>query len=95
MIHNFDVEGASSSFVTVNLPLYVSYVFAKVPTGWASLDHHTTVEASFYYQNSQFNSAVNARGSPTGRVDILRIGITDEGKMLIQLKTQAYFTGEY
>lgn len=94
LIHNFDVDQASRSFVTVYLPLYVSYVFAKAPTGWASLDHHTRLEASFYYQNSQFSPAVNALGPSTGRVEILRIGISEEGRMVVQLRTQAHFTGQ-
>lgn len=92
--HNFDVESSSQSFVTVHQPLHVSYIFAKAPTGWASLDHQTQLEFSFYYDTVKFQSGVDIVQEPEGSVDILRVGIGEDGKLVLQLRTQARFKGE-
>lgn len=91
--HNFDVEAASKSFVTVHQPLHVSYIFAKAPSGWASLDHQTTLEFSFYYDNVKFQSGVDVMREPQAAVQILRVGIGEDGKMAVQFRTLAKFRG--
>ena len=91
--HNFDVESSSQSFVTLHQPLHVSYIFAKAPTGWASLDHQTLLEFSFYYDTVKFQSGVDIMQEPQGSVDILRVGIGEDGKLVLQLRTQAKFKG--
>lgn len=93
VVHNFDVEAASKSFVTVHQPLYVSYVYAKAPSGWASLDHQSVLEVSFYYDNVKFQTGAEVMSEPQGSVEILRVGITEDGKMSMQLRTQALFKG--
>lgn len=92
--HNFDVETSSQSFVTVHQPLHVSYIFAKAPTGWASLDHQTLLEFSFYYDTVKFQSGVDTMQEAQGSVDILRVGIGEDGKLVLQLRTQAKFKGK-
>lgn len=47
---DFQVRDGDKSFLTVTVPLYISYVYVTAPTGWASLDHRTEMEFSFFYQ---------------------------------------------
>lgn len=43
------VRDSAQSFLTVQVPLYVSYIYVTAPRGWASLEHHTEMEFSFFY----------------------------------------------
>lgn len=43
------VRDSAQSFLTVHVPLYVSYIYVTAPRGWASLEHHTEMEFSFFY----------------------------------------------
>lgn len=93
--HNFDVGTASKSFVTVHQPLYVSYVFAKVPTGWSSLNHQTTLEFSFYYDTVKFESGGQVMHEPKASVEIVRVGIGEDGRMSLQLRSHSQFRGKW
>lgn len=43
------MRDSAQSFLTVQVPLYVSYIYVTAPRGWASLEHHTEMEFSFFY----------------------------------------------
>ena len=43
------VRDSAQSFLTVQVPLHVSYIYVTAPRGWASLEHHTEMEFSFFY----------------------------------------------
>lgn len=43
------MRDSAQSFLTVHVPLYVSYIYVMAPRGWASLEHHTEMEFSFFY----------------------------------------------
>lgn len=45
----WQVRDSAQSFLTVQVPLYVSYIYVTAPRGWASLEHHTEMEFSFFY----------------------------------------------
>lgn len=45
----WQVRDSAQSFLTVHVPLYVSYIYVTAPRGWASLEHHTEMEFSFFY----------------------------------------------
>ncbi|KAJ6657516.1 hypothetical protein lerEdw1_002451 [Lerista edwardsae] len=49
MTELIDVRDSAQSFLTVHVPLYVSYIYVTAPRGWASLEHHTEMEFSFFY----------------------------------------------
>ncbi|KAF8770775.1 Extracellular matrix protein FRAS1 like protein [Argiope bruennichi] len=68
---------SDQTYVTVLLPLYVTYVFAAAPTGWTSFEHRTEMEFSFYYDTflwkagSHSDSSLNANrwnGSKWGQI---------------------------
>uniref|UniRef100_A0A8C7CEK8 Fraser extracellular matrix complex subunit 1 n=1 Tax=Oncorhynchus kisutch TaxID=8019 RepID=A0A8C7CEK8_ONCKI len=46
---DFQARDSAQSFLTVQVPLYVSYIYVTAPRGWASLEHHTEMEFSFFY----------------------------------------------
>lgn len=61
--HTFarQVRDSAQSFLTVHVPLFVSYIYVTAPRGWASLEHHTEMEFSFFYDTVLWRT-----GTPTG-----------------------------
>ena len=47
---DFELADQGKSHVTVHVPFYVSYIYVKAPTGWASLDHLSGLDVSFLYR---------------------------------------------
>ena len=47
---DFQVRDTDESYLTVTVPLYVSYLYVTAPTGWGALDHRTEMEFSFFYK---------------------------------------------
>lgn len=52
------VRDSAQSFLTVHVPLYVSYVYVTAPRGWASLEHHTEMEFSFFYDTVLWRTGI-------------------------------------
>lgn len=57
----FQVRDSAQSFLTVQVPLYVSYIYVTAPRGWASLEHHTEMEFSFFYDTVLWRTGQNQR----------------------------------
>ncbi|CAK8671603.1 unnamed protein product [Clavelina lepadiformis] len=90
---DFQLRDAAESQVTVSVPLYVSYVYVTAPRGWGSLEHHTDMEFSFRYKNVYSRGDIQTDGVLSGRIQVLRIKIRDDGKLEIDFKTRAKFRG--
>ena len=54
------VRDSAQSFLTVHVPLHVSYVYVTAPRGWASLEHHTEMEFSFFYDTVLWRTGILA-----------------------------------
>lgn len=52
------VRDSAQSFLTVQVPLHVSYIYVTAPRGWASLEHHTEMEFSFFYDTVLWRTGV-------------------------------------
>ncbi|XP_023802462.1 extracellular matrix protein FRAS1-like [Cyanistes caeruleus] len=46
---DFQARDSAQSFLTVHVPLYVSYICVTAPRGWASPEHRSEMEFSFFY----------------------------------------------
>lgn len=79
------------SFLTIRVPLYVSYLYASTLVGWSSLEHHTEMQFSFYYQNVLWKAGREGEG----QLQVLRIAIEEDGHLIIDFRTQAKFRGLY
>lgn len=66
------VRDSAQSFLTVHVPLYVSYIYVTAPRGWAALEHHTEMEFSFFYDTVLWR---------TGRCEAFG-GVRDNGFVL-------------
>lgn len=57
------VRDSAQSFLTVQVPLYVSYIYVTAPRGWASLEHHTEMEFSFFYDTMLWRTGEDKESS--------------------------------
>ncbi|XP_023218012.1 extracellular matrix protein FRAS1-like [Centruroides sculpturatus] len=90
---NFQLRTSGETYLTVHLPLYVSYIYASAPTGWITMEHHTELEFSFSYNTMLWKTGVETDGLYHSRLQILKVVITKSGALTIKFKTQAKFRG--
>ncbi|CAM4540352.1 unnamed protein product [Leuciscus chuanchicus] len=92
---DFQVRDSAQSFLTVQVPLYVSYIYVTAPRGWASLEHHTEMEFSFFYDTVLWRTGIQTDSVLSARLQIIRIFIRDDGRLVIEFKTHAKFRGQF
>ncbi|GIY35545.1 extracellular matrix protein FRAS1 [Caerostris darwini] len=90
---DFKARDTDQTYVTVLLPLYVTYVFAAAPSGWTTLEHRTELEFSFYYDTFLWKSGSHTDSSLNATVGIVRVGTNPAGHMFFEFKTVAKFYG--
>ncbi|XP_016153247.1 PREDICTED: extracellular matrix protein FRAS1 [Ficedula albicollis] len=90
---DFQVRDSAQSFLTVHVPLYVSYIYVTAPRGWASLEHHTEMEFSFFYDTVLWRTGIQTDSVLSARLQIIRIYIREDGRLVIEFRTQAKFRG--
>ncbi|XP_033757797.1 extracellular matrix protein FRAS1-like [Pecten maximus] len=95
VISDFQVKGAGQTYLTVSVPLYVYYVYVTAPVGWGSLQHHTDMSFSFYYDNILWQAGLEGEGTTGGDLQVLKVLVGRDGKLVIDLKTHAKFRGIY
>ncbi|XP_060043899.1 extracellular matrix organizing protein FRAS1 isoform X2 [Erinaceus europaeus] len=92
---DFQVRDSAQSFLTVHVPLYVSYIYVTAPRGWASLEHHTEMEFSFFYDTVLWRTGIQTDSILSARLQIIRIYIREDGRLVIEFKTHAKFRGQF
>uniref|UniRef100_A0A8C8RJR6 VWFC domain-containing protein n=1 Tax=Pelusios castaneus TaxID=367368 RepID=A0A8C8RJR6_9SAUR len=92
---DFQVRDSAQSFLTVHVPLYVSYIYVTAPRGWASLEHHTEMEFSFFYDTVLWRTGIQTDSVLSARLQIIRIYIREDGRLVIEFKTHAKFRGHF
>lgn len=92
---DFQVRDSAQSFLTVQVPLYVSYIYVTAPRGWASLEHHTEMEFSFFYDTMLWRTGIQTDSVLSARLQIIRIYIREDGRLVIEFKTHAKFRGQF
>ncbi|KAM9446229.1 extracellular matrix organizing protein FRAS1 [Clarias gariepinus] len=92
---DFQVRDSAQSFLTVQVPLYVSYIYVTAPRGWASLEHHTEMEFSFFYDTVLWRTGIQTDSVLSARLQIIRIFIKEDGRLVIEFKTHAKFRGQF
>ena len=93
-VSDFQVTNSGQTYLTVRVPLHVSYLYATAPIGWGSLEHRTEMEFSFYYDTVLWKTGLETGGQLGGKLQVMRILIGDNGKLVIDFKTHAKFRGE-
>ncbi|CAN0438603.1 unnamed protein product [Lampetra planeri] len=92
---DFQVRDSAQSFLTVTVPLYVSYIYVTAPRGWASLEHHTEMEFSFFYDTVLWRTGIQTDSVLSARLQVIRIYIREDGRLVIEFKTHAKFRGQF
>uniref|UniRef100_A0A3P9GZH8 Fraser extracellular matrix complex subunit 1 n=1 Tax=Oryzias latipes TaxID=8090 RepID=A0A3P9GZH8_ORYLA len=92
---DFQVRDSAQSFLTVHVPLHVSYIYVTAPRGWASLEHHTEMEFSFFYDTVLWRTGIQTDSVLSAQLQIIRIFIREDGRLVIEFKTHAKFRGQF
>ncbi|XP_013794564.2 extracellular matrix protein FRAS1-like [Limulus polyphemus] len=92
---DFQMRDSAQSYLTVELPLHVSYIYATAPTGWASIEHRTEMEFSFFYNTVLWRTGLETDGILRARLQILRISVGADGRLILEFKTEAKFRGQF
>lgn len=87
------VKDNGKTYLTVRVPLYVYYLYTTAPVGWGSLQHHTEMEFSFYYSNILWQTGLESEGKIAGDLQVLKVLVGRDGRLVIDLKTQTKFRG--
>ncbi|GFR80624.1 extracellular matrix protein FRAS1-like [Elysia marginata] len=95
VVSDFQVRNGAKTHLTVRVPLHVSYVFATAPVGWGSLEHRTEMEVSFYYNSVLWQAGLETEGRQGGRLQVVRILIAQDGRLVMEFRTQAKFRGQF
>lgn len=95
VVSDFQVGSGGQSFLTVRVPLYISYVYATSPPGWTSVDHRTELSVSLYYNTLLWHHGLHTQPTLTAKIQITRISIDESGRLVIDLKTMAKFRGQF
>ncbi|KAG7168269.1 Extracellular matrix protein FRAS1-like, partial [Homarus americanus] len=95
VVSDFQVGSGGQSFLTVRVPLYISYVYATSPPGWASVDHRTELSVSLYYNTLLWHQGLHTQPTLTAKIQVTRISIDESGRLVIDLKTMAKFRGQF
>ncbi|XP_074641130.1 extracellular matrix organizing protein FRAS1-like [Tubulanus polymorphus] len=95
VLSDFQMRKRGKTFLTFRLPLYVSYIYASAPSSWASLEHRTTMEFSFFYDTVLWRSGLEADGRLGGRLQVLRVATNPDGNLVIEFSTETRFRGQF
>ncbi|KFM66224.1 Extracellular matrix protein FRAS1, partial [Stegodyphus mimosarum] len=90
---DFKVRDTDQNYVTVLLPFFVTYVFAAAPTGWTTIERHTEMEFSFFYDTFLWKSGSHSDSILTASLTMVRVGTDSEGHVFFEFKTVAKFYG--
>ncbi|XP_058682603.1 extracellular matrix organizing protein FRAS1-like isoform X2 [Poecile atricapillus] len=88
---DFQVRDSAQSFLTVHVPLSVSYICVTAPRGWASLEHRTEMEFSFFYDTVLWRTGIQTDSVLSARLQIIPIYIREDGRLVSEFRTQAKF----
>ncbi|KPP66085.1 hypothetical protein Z043_115451, partial [Scleropages formosus] len=92
---DFQVRDSAQSFLTVRLPLYVSYIYVTAPRGWVSLEHQTEMEFSFFYDTVLWRTGIQTDSVLSAKLQISRVRVREDGRLVIEFKTQTKFRGQF
>ena len=98
MIYESETRESGKHFITVKIPLYISYAQANSPSSWNCIEHKTEVDLSLQYvmyahekpliENSIVDDANMAS------VLVSKIKFDDDGRLIIEISTVSYFNGK-
>ncbi|XP_067010453.2 extracellular matrix organizing protein FRAS1 [Anabrus simplex] len=96
VISEMQVRENGENYVTVQVPLYVTYLMAGAPLGWTAVDHHTELEVSFHYSSLLWHQGSLAmQPQYNGSIQVTRVGVDADGRLQLDFNTVANFRGQF
>ncbi len=90
------------SFMTLKVPLYVSYLYANDPIGWNCIEYKTNIETSINYRiahdnrnDDNFDKTDDPNNFDSFSLAVKKVSIQNDGKLFIELSTLPSFNGHF
>ncbi len=96
-----DAHDNVKSFMTLRVPLYVSYLYANDPIGWNCIEYKTEMETSINYRvahDNEYDARPDAHGTDpydSFTLAVKKIAIQSDGKLFMELSTLTSFNGHF
>ncbi len=96
MIYESETREGGNNFITVKIPLYISYAQANSPSSWNCIEHKTDVDLSLQYVTYTYDKPLYDNSiEDINMVSIIvsKIKFDDDGRLIIDISTVSYFNG--
>ncbi|CAF0709362.1 unnamed protein product [Brachionus calyciflorus] len=98
-----DEQSDNKNYLSIKIPLYVSYIYPNQQVTWSSVDYKTNVEAPIIYktkdqQEIEIDENVSFFSQEKNSIDSLsvsKISMTENGKLIIEFSTVPSFHGQF
>ncbi|RNA45105.1 extracellular matrix FRAS1 isoform X2 [Brachionus plicatilis] len=105
-----DLSDNSKSYLSIRIPLYVSYLYQSYQATWSSVDYKTSVEAAIKYKtkepydhlvddevsNREENRDLNFEMDKSlMSLSVSKISMTENGRLIIEFSTVPSFHGQF
>ncbi|CAB3360847.1 Hypothetical predicted protein [Cloeon dipterum] len=95
VISEFKVADGGKSQMTIEVPLYVSYITSSGAEEWTTVEHRTAMEVSFLYSPLAWHKGLQTETKHSANVKITRVLANENGQLVIELTTHALFRGHF
>lgn len=105
-----DLSDNSKNYLSIKIPLYVSYLYQSYQATWSSVDYKTNVEAAIIYKTKEaydhlVNDDINYKtrnkelnfemDKSLVSLTVSKISMTENGRLIIEFSTVPSFHGQF
>jgi hypothetical protein len=99
IIYESETRESEKNFITLKIPLYISYLQANSPSGWNCVEHKTEIETSLQYLTYSYDDNGEESNSDIDislmSLSVSKLKVDRDGRLVMELSTIPYFNGKY
>ncbi|XP_059478659.1 extracellular matrix organizing protein FRAS1-like [Neocloeon triangulifer] len=95
VISEFKVADGGKNQMTIEVPLFVSYVTSSGAEEWTSVEHRTAMEVSFLYSPLAWHKGLQTEAKHSAKVKVTRVSANENGQIVIEFTSHALFRGHF
>ena len=98
-VYESETREGDKNFLTVKIPLHISYAQANSPSGWNCIEHKTELDLSLQHtmDSHEIPAIENSIEEDTNLVSIRvsKIKFDDDARIIMDISTSSYFNGYF
>ena len=98
MFYESETKEDGKHFITLKIPLYISYAQANSPSGLNCIDHKTEIDVSLQYSMHENDDATElnlVEDTNLMKAIIYKTKFDSEGRLVMDISTSTYFNGKF